>query len=134
MSEDNLEVVSQEMMEELDEFSEYSFYFAMKLFIDNKFPSLDYYRCTHGIGNDYNVFLKVIKHVNGEPQFEAEKTKKWIVRSMKEVNLLDTWYLKNDGGIFRLKCCEEYLAIKFDTKEEAEKWTNPQTEVVEVEA
>ncbi|WP_419155679.1 hypothetical protein [Weissella minor] len=88
-----LEQVSKEMMEELDEFSDYSFYFAMKLFIDNKFPSLEYYRCTHGLDNDYNVFLKIIKHVNGEPQFEAEKTKKYVIK-YKELDYDDDpWFV-----------------------------------------
>lgn len=66
-----LEQVSKEMMDELEEFGKYSFDYAMELFNNDQFPSLEYYRCTHGIDNDYNVFLKIIEHVNGEPQFES---------------------------------------------------------------
>lgn len=83
--------------------------------------------------------VKIIQHVYlNKPQFEAEKTKKYVVRS-KEA---DT------GGDFRYLIFQEaygvtytvneyvdnfYKAEKFDTREEAEKWTNPLMEVVEVE-
>jgi len=135
---DNLEPVSQAMMDELEEFGGVSFYVAMDLFNKGKFPNMEYYRSSRGIDNDYNVFYKFIKHINGEPQFEAEKPKKYIVRS-KEVDIEgNSLYL-----IFRTVFGLKYSATayvddisdveKFDTREEAEKWTNPLMEVVEVE-
>lgn len=129
-----LEQVSKEMMDELEEFGKYSFDYAMELFNNDQFPSLEYYRCTHGIDNDYNVFLKIIEHVNGEPQFESEKPKKWIVRSKKIDLFVGYWFLAlNNHGFMNLYFGDKYTPYKFDTREEAEKWTNPQTEVVEVE-
>lgn len=66
--------------------------------------------------------------------FEAEKTKKWIVRSKKIDLFVGYWFLAlNNHGFMNLYFGDKYTPYKFDTREEAEKWTNPQTEVVEVE-
>ncbi|KRN77250.1 hypothetical protein [Weissella minor] len=127
-----LEQVSQKMMEELEDFGRHTFDIGMNLFFKNCYPELEHYRCTHGVGLDFNVFLKIIKHVNGDPQFEAEKPKKWIVESIKDADD-EHWYLVKRYGMFTLKPLYSIDAYKFDTREEAEKWTNPQTEVVEVE-
>ena len=75
--------------------------------------------------------VKIIKHVYlNNPQFEAEKTKKYIVQIKNEsakypyLVVLD---LDFDMAFYKKD------ATKFDTREEAEKWTNPLMEVVEVE-
>lgn len=123
MNEDDLEVVSQEMMDELDGIKRNFFKYDISplLFLNKVLYGEEYPCITKWYENSryYKTSdqIKLIKHVyQNEPQFKAEKPKKWIVRSKKEANLLDTWYLQNDGGIFRLMRCEEYLAIKFDTK------------------
>lgn len=75
--------------------------------------------------------LKLIKHIwLNDPQFEAEKTKKWIVQT--KINLAFS-FLAVYAGSFML-VSDKQNATFFDTREEAEKWTNPYTEVVEVEA
>lgn len=132
-----LEQVSKEMMGELDRFRKMSFYEAMNVFNAGGFPELEYHRSAYGIGNDYNVFLKIIKHINGEPQFEAGKPKKWIVRTKDTDNSGGYWYLIDFyDAFYHLHHAYYDLApavVKFNTRKEAEKWTNPQTEVVEVE-
>ncbi|KRN77478.1 hypothetical protein [Weissella minor] len=129
-----LEQVSKEMMDELEDFGRHTFDIGMNLFFKNCYPELEHYRCTHGVGLDFNVFLKIIKHVNGDPQFEAEKPKKWIVRSKKIDLFTGYWFLAlNKHGLMNLYFGDKYTPYKFDTREEAEKWSNPQTEVVEVE-
>lgn len=124
-----LEQVSKEMMDELEDFGRHTFDIGMNLFFKNCYPELEHYRCMHGVGLYFNVFLKIIKHVNGDPQFEAEKPKKWIVRS--KINLAFS-FLAVYAGSFML-VSDKQNATFFDTREEAEKWTNPYTEVVEVE-
>ena len=82
-----LEQVSKEMMNELDELVEYGFHnFLIALMYDDLFvyPALLKWLKTNE--NSNQAFENLAKHFNGTPQFEAEK------------------------------------------------WTNPQTEAVEVEA
>lgn len=83
------------------------------------------------------AYLKIIKHINGDTQFEEEKPKNYVVRSKKA----------DDFGTFRYLVFHEAYGLKypanayvydknaekFDTREEAEKWTNPLMEVVEVD-
>lgn len=134
---DNLEEVPQEMIDELEVFGEVSFYMAMNLFNKGKFPNMEYYRSSRGIDNDHNVFYKFIKHLNGEPQFKAEKSKKYVVQSKKTDVGGEYWYVVNTCRTFYTfhyaYSPMDKIVVKFDTREEAEKWTNPQTEVVEVE-
>ena len=83
------------------------------------------------------AYLKIIKHINGEPQFEEEKPKKYVVQSKKTDNGGDYWYVVNtDRTFYTFHYAYSPMAkivVKFDTREEAEKWTNPLMEVVEVE-
>lgn len=132
MSEENLEVVTQAMMDELEVFGGIPFDVAMDLFKQENFPNMEYYRLSRGIDNDHNVFYKFIKHINGEPQFKAQKPKKWIVRSKEPDEWGKRWYVKKECGFL---CLNNYgeLPYKFDTKEEALKYATPQCEVVEVE-
>jgi len=77
-----------------------------------------------------DAYLKIIKHINGDTQFEAEKTKKYIVQIKNEsakYSYLKVLELDFDMAFYKKD------ATKFDTREEAKKWTNPLTEVVEVE-
>lgn len=131
-----MEQVNKKMMEELEEFDEEPFHIAMELFNEGNFPEMDYYRVTHGIDNDSNVFLKIIKHINGDPQFEEEKPKKYVIK-YKELDYDDDPWFITFNDAYNLKKISNTAKISnatvFDTKEEAEKWTNPQTEVIEVE-
>lgn len=82
--------------------------------------------------------FKLIEHVFGDtPQFEAEKSKKYVVQSKKTDGGGDYWYVVNTGRTFYTYHYAyspmAKIVVKFDTREEAEKWTNPLMEVVEVE-
>lgn len=81
--------------------------------------------------------VKIIQHVYlNKPQFEAEKTKKYVVRSKETDDQGDFSYLSLEeryGLAYSTNTYDFYTAEKFDTREEAEKWKNPLTEVVEVE-
>lgn len=136
MNQDKLEPVPQAMMDELEVFGGIPFYVAMDLFNKGNFPNMEYYRSSRGIDNDHNVFYKFIKHINGEPQFKAEKPKKYIVRSKSHDGDENYKYLvfSEDVCLSTYELDYDYNPIvKFNTKEEAEKWVNPQFEVVEVE-
>ncbi|WP_419154111.1 DUF3310 domain-containing protein [Weissella viridescens] len=73
---------------------------------------------------------------NNEPQFEVEKPKKYVVRSIDHDGDKHYKYLiySEDTDLPMYEIGYDFDPIvKFDTREEAEKWTNPQTEVIEVE-
>lgn len=75
---------------------------------------------------------------NNEPQFEVEKTKKYVVRSKQMDNEGDFRYLIFGASYGLTYPTNEYVddisdVEKFKTREEAEKWINPLMEVVEVE-
>lgn len=135
MSEDNLEVVSQEMIDELasveslDEILDYVYQRC-----GGSLPHVENYIYKNNYSN--GTYLKIIQHLNGDLQFEAEKPKKWIVRSVNHDGENHYKYLiySEDTDLPMYEIGYDFGPIvKFDTKEEAEKWTNPQTEVVEVE-
>lgn len=82
------------------------------------------------------TYLKIIKHINGEPQFKEEKSKKYVVRTKEWDDGGNCIFLYLDtfnGLTYPISTYDFYMAEKFDTREEAEKWTNPLMEVVEVE-
>ncbi|MBM7617278.1 hypothetical protein JOC36_000827 [Weissella uvarum] len=83
-------------------------------------------------GNRTHKQYLLIDELYGKHQhFEEEKPKKYIVRATDDSD--QSWYLsRNDYGIMDMVPAF-MIATTFDTKEEAEKWTNPLTEVVEVE-
>lgn len=83
--------------------------------------------------------LKLIKHIwLNEPQFEVEKPKKYVVRSKQSDTVgayrylifSSSYGLKYSANVYME---DVFIAAIFNTREEAEKWTNPLTEVVEVE-
>ena len=81
--------------------------------------------------------VAVIRWIEDDKVFEAKKPKKWVVRS-KELNANgDNHYgvLAHFGDIAEMNyfSYDAYNATKFDTKEEAESWTNAHQEVIEVE-
>lgn len=83
------------------------------------------------------AYLKIIKHINGDTQFEAEKTKKYVVRTKQMDNMGDFRYLALGASYGLTYPANTYaydvsVVEKFDTREEAEKWTNPLMEVVEM--
>lgn len=81
-------------------------------------------------------FATIINWVDGEDVFEVEKPKKWVVRS-KELNANGGCHygvLANLGDITEMNYFSYYAdnATKFDTKEEAQSWSNSHQEVIEV--
>lgn len=77
---------------------------------------------------DYSELKKTI---------EVVAIKKWFVRSKKAVgeNNFYAWLFNNDFlDVPAHMISDEIppLAMKFDTKEQAEKWTNPLTEAVQL--
>lgn len=68
-------------------------------------------------------------------EFEPQKTieiiaeKKWFVRSKKTDEKVIYWYLKMTEHFFFHEYIKE-IATRFDTKEQADEWTNPLTEAV----
>lgn len=88
-----------------------------------------------------NRLIALIRYINGEDVFEVEKPEKWIVRSKHQLNrqflgLID-W--RGDEPKLPMYAYEISLtrieddAFKFNSKEEAEQYSNPLMEVVEVE-
>ena len=74
---------------------------------------------------------------NPEETIEIIPEKKWFVRSKKAVgeNNFYAWLFNNDFlDVPAHMISDEIppLAMKFDTKEQAEKWTNPLTEAVQL--
>lgn len=96
-----------------------------------------------GVSEKNNRLIALIRYVNGEDVFEIEKPKKWIVRSKKRIwddykvvtlfddnvcvpsDLEQVFTMRIDDGL--------RYAFRFDSKEEAEKWSNPLMEVVEAD-
>ncbi|MDY5164683.1 hypothetical protein RQW99_09090 [Leuconostoc falkenbergense] len=81
--------------------------------------------------------------LNPEETIEIVTTMKWFVRSKEKYEadvvqgLPESGYLYlTDGGDYSIEYCEMTTfkdeATQFDTKEEAEKWTNPLTEAVQL--
>ena len=83
-----------------------------------------------------NRLIAIIRWVNGEDVFEVEKPKKWVVRSKDSSKAGRNLYVVLDVS-HGIKTSINYWgksnATKFDTKEEAESWTNSHQEVIEVE-
>lgn len=83
-----------------------------------------------------NRLIAILRWVNGEDVFEVEKPKKWVVRS-KETDQYGYHIYVLLGALNSIQVAhptdERANATKFDTKEEAESWTNAHQEVVEVE-
>lgn len=85
-----------------------------------------------------NRLIAIIRWVNGEDVFKVEKPKKWVVRSKdidSDNNRLYVEIEKHDNLKYDVPTLAKEVpenATKFDTKEEAESWTNSHQEVVEV--
>lgn len=135
-----MEQVSKRMMEELENAHSLN-EILDSMYDDKKCKCIDFdywYLKSYLKYNDFSdeTYLKIIKHINGEPQFEAEKTKKYIVRSKQADDQGDFIYLSLEeryGLTYSTNTYDFYTAEKIDTREEAEEWKNPLTEVIEVE-
>ncbi|RRG18246.1 hypothetical protein D3P96_02865 [Weissella viridescens] len=139
MDQDKLEVVPQAVLDELNELYEdeyFGFYHFMIDVIERPIKS-DYPATRKWVERNHytdELFLKINKHIAGEPQFKAEKPKKWIVRTKETDDDGEYWCLiKNPWGFYDMAGVDFQDAHKFDTKDEAEEWINPQHEAVEVE-
>lgn len=122
MSEENLEPVSQTMMDEInsetvfDDIVRDSFIDYESLDSGFDFPETHKYLQYNYYDN--GAYLKIIKHINGEPQFKAEKPKKYAVRVIKLSNdasfsqLEDRWMLMYIGICPRYT--EKLLSISSD--------------------
>ena len=78
-----------------------------------------------------NRLISILKWLNGEEVFEVEAPHKFVVRS-KEVN--------SDGYYSYVKVVDQMalntdynLAMKFDTREEAQEWANSHQAVIEID-
>ena len=88
-----------------------------------------------------NRLIALIRYVNGEDVFEVEKPEKWIVRSKHQLNrqFLELIDWRGDEPKLPVYAYEISLtrieddAFKFNSKEEAEQYSNPLMEVVEVD-
>ena len=82
-----------------------------------------------------NRLIAIIRWVNGEDVFEVEKPKKWVIRSKGTDDGGHYGYgrllLANNNTLFMGYSLAK--ATFFDTKEEAQSWSNAHQEVVEVE-
>jgi len=138
--------ISQELMNEIDEWRDgvdgevWGYDLEKKLPIEVKRWWADE-PCTSTERN--NRLIALIQYVNGEDVFEVEKPKKWVVRSTNSdnysyieiytvggVRLLE---YRNNIAIGITTTSYDYIATKFNTKEEAEQFINPLMEVVELE-
>lgn len=84
-----------------------------------------------------NRLIVIIRWVNGEDVFEVEKPKKWVVRSKDRTEQGSYLYVMLDishGVKKTISFWDKDVATRFDTKEEAESWSNSHQEVIEVEA
>lgn len=68
---------------------------------------------------------------NPEETIEIVPDKRWFVRSKTSDEKYGYWYLRKTEHYFFHEYIKE-LSTQFDTKEEAEKWKNPLTEVVQL--
>lgn len=133
-------LVSQEFMNELEEWKSN---IVDGVFINgediNNLPyTIGNWWCDSDISNveSNNCLIAIIRWVNGEDVFEVEKPKKWVVRSKETDDDGDYRYVLLDysvGLTIGIIGRTEFLATKFDTKEEAESWANGHQEVIEVE-
>lgn len=81
-----------------------------------------------------NRFIAIIEWLSGKDVFEIEKPKKWVVQSKdRDSDIYKFAYVivKQSGTMVTTYRLEN--ATKFDTKEEAESWTNSHQKVIEVE-
>lgn len=137
-----MEKVSKEMMNKLNYVREHKLEYQttplqlLNDVVEGKYVEIsEWYRQQRYLAN---AQFKLIKHVFGyTPQFE-EKPNKYVVRSKQMDNEGDFRYLIFQEAYGVTYTVNEYVdnfykAEKFNTREEAEKWTNPLTEVVEVE-
>lgn len=140
--------VSKELMSEIDEWVDtvVSLVISADLGLGNKLPLIyDWWlgepRTTI---ERNNRLIALIRYVNGEDVFEVEKPKKWVVRSTNPDSYSFVKIYDRDGialscygdverGILDIKLAKTLFPTRFNTKEEAEQFTNPLMEAVEVE-
>lgn len=116
-------------------------------YLMNPLETMEYLRDREGFeelkqwiyqNDDLNLItVRLLDYIYGRDDiFEVEKPKKWIVRSIDHDGDKHYKYLiyseDTDLPIYEIGY-DFYPIVKFDTREEAEEWTNPQTEVIEVE-
>ena len=133
--------VTQEFMNELIKWRDYMNLDAKAEFVDTfvdgqdiqKMPGLvdawwtDYY---DSIENN-NRLIAIIKWLNGEDVFEVETPHKFVVRS-KEIH--SDGYYSYVKVVDKMALHTDYnLAMKFDTREEAQEWANSHQVVVEID-
>lgn len=78
-----------------------------------------------------NRLIAIIQWLNGEDVFEVEEPHKFVVRS-KEIN--SAGYYSYVKVVDHMALNTDYnLAMKFDTREEAQEWANSHQVVVEID-
>lgn len=138
MNQDKLEAVPQAMINEMERVSNRFTPTVLGNVIEDNFPLINtptiakWYNNRFSVTNKLELQLKLIKHIwLHDPQFKAEKPKKWVVRAVDSAGAY--YYLDEFCGIKTLRSYAESSAYRFDTKDEALEYATPQCEVVEVE-
>lgn len=86
---------------------------------------------THNSIERNNRLIAIIQWLNGEDVFEVEKPHKFVVRS-KEIH--SDGYYSYVKVVDKMALHTDYnLAMKFDTREEAQEWANSHQVVVEID-
>lgn len=82
--------------------------------------------------NEFNVLWANYNPEKPEEMIKIVPTMKWFVRSKEVQNEDDYYYLINPDQLFPLFTTNIERAAIFSNKEEAEIWTNPLTEAVQL--
>ena len=80
-----------------------------------------------------NRLIAIIQWLNGEDVFEVEEPHKFVVRNDTPDNCGDYWFVHVYKGMSTI---DFYIsqATKFDTREEAQEWSNSHQVVIEIDA
>lgn len=128
---------------EFDEFhdlfeKDFDLYSAMTALADTNLFATLYDRLFTGTNtdkekqNEFAILWDNYDPENPEETIEIVPDMKWFVRSKEVQSEDDYFYLINPGQLFPLFTTNIERAGSFSTKEEAEHWTNPLTEAVQL--
>lgn len=128
---------------EFDEFhdlfeKDFDLYSAMTKLADTNLFATLYDRLFTGTNtdkekqNEFAILWANYDPENPEETIEIIPNMKWFVRSKEVQSEDDYFYLINPGQLFPLFTTNIERAVSFSTKEQAEKWTNPLTEAVQL--
>ena len=79
-----------------------------------------------------NRLIAIIQWLNGEDVFKVEEPHKFVVRNDTYDDREYYWYVKNTKGMTYI-VFDISQATKFDTREEAQEWSNSHQVVIEID-